>query len=1747
VKSNIGHTQAAAGLAGLIKMVLAMREGVLPPTLHAEVPSPHVDWSAGTVRLLTEATPWPRTAEPRRAGISAFGSSGTNAHVILEEAAGDPAAPDPGEPAGEPANGASSVPFAILVSGHSEAALAAQARQLSGFLGSSSDTDLRAVGRALATSRAMLRHRAALIAGDRAGLLSGLEMLASGAAAPGLVRGLARSRGKLAYLFTGQGSQHVGMGRELYAAHPVFAKAFDAAADMLDAELAVPLRSVLFGGQAEAAILDQTMYTQAALFAVEVALVRLLESWGVRPDAVAGHSLGELTAAHVAGVWSLEDACAVVAARGRLMQDLPAGGAMLAVAAPEAATESLLAGYADRVALAAVNGPAASVVSGDGDAIAAIARRAKEEGLRTKRLSVSHAFHSPQLDPMLEAFGQAAAAAVYRQPELTLVSNVTGRAASANELCSPQYWVRHARSTVRFADGVRTLENLGVLTFVELGPGGVLSAMARECLARPEDAALFPALRREQPEAETVALAVAGAWTRGTSVDWAAVHGGARRHVELPTYPFQRRRFWLDAVPGGAEAAAVGVRPAGHPLLAAAVPVAGSARVVCTGRLSRGSHPWLAGHAVSGAVLLPATAFAELAGRAGAEAGCPRVEELTIVAPAVLPDHGALLIQVVVDPPDEVVVGVRRSVRVYARQEAPADAHGWTLCADGTVSDSVEAPAAPPWRDWPPEGAEPVDVEEFYQERAAQGFEYAGPFQGLRAAWRQGNDVYLEAALPADAAADAARFAFHPALLDSALQALAFLPAADEGRRLPYALSGVTVHARGATAVRAMLSQTGPDSAELVLTDPTGEPVLTLERVVLRAHGPAALGAGDVSALIHEQVWDEPAEAAANGELADCELHHLDNLPADPVAAANQVLQIVRSWAEDPGRSGTRLVFVTSLAVVTGHPHPAADPAGAAVWGLLRSAATEYPGQLSLVDLDDTPASREALPSAVACALPEIAVRGGRLLAPRLRRRAPTADLRPPAGRWCVAVPERGTVENLACEPLPESGPVLGPGEVRIAVRAAGVNFRDALNVLGLYPGPEVPLGVEGAGVVVEAGSGVAGFVPGDRVLGMFPAAFATTAVADARTLARVPEGWSFAQAAAVPAVFLTAYYALFDLADLRAGETVLIHSAAGGVGQAAVQLARYAGAEVLATASHAKWTALRSAGLAEQAIASSRDLDFAERFGQATAGRGADVVLNSLAGDFVDASLRLLPRGGRFLEMGKTDVRDPAQVAASHPGVRYRAFDLAEAGPVRMGEILRVVLDLFQAGALRPLPLTTWDLRCVKDALRHVSQARHVGKVVLTVPRPLDPDATVLITGGTGALGRLVARHLAEDCGVRHLVLASRSGADAADAGRLRAELAALGAEAMIEACDVSDAEAVAGLLARIPADHPLTAVVHAAGVLDDAPIPALTPERLARAVGAKALGAWHLHQATRDADLSAFVLFSSVAGLLGPAGQAGYAAANACLDALAARRRAEGLPGVSLAWGMWEAGMAAAMESAHVARATRRGLGTLRVSEALSLLDTALDRPLPALTVLARLRLDVAAGRAGDAASDPNHPAPDGRQGQAGSAGSARGVEAPLPARLAGLSAAEQQSALLDLLRREAAVVLVRTDPEAIDPERGLLDLGFDSLTVVELRNRLAAATGVKLASTLAFDHPSLAAVAGHLRERLGLVADPAARALAGIVELGKVLGAVPADDPRRAEIAAALREIAGRGDDLLDHVSDDELFAELDDELS
>ncbi len=800
-------------------------------------------------------------------------------------------------------------------------------------------------------------------------------------------------------------------------------------------------------------------------------------------------------------------------------------------------------------------------------------------------------------------------------------------------------------------------------------------------------------------------------------------------------------------------------------------------------------------------------------------------------------------------------------------------------------------------------------------------------------------------------------------------------------------------------------------------------------------------------------------------------------------ACTQWMLALLQAWLADPRLAGSRLVLISCGAVAVNRSEDVPQLAAAPIWGLVRSAQSEEPGRFVLVDIDARDASWNGLAGTLAGALatdePQLAVRNGEVLAVRLAAVDSRELLQAPAdaAAWRLDLEERGTLERLAFLPSNDAVQPLAEGQVRVAMRAAGLNFRDVLIALDMYP-DEAVVGSEGAGVIVEIGPEVGDLAVGDRVMGMFFAGFAPLAVTERRLLARIPDGWSFTEAAAVPTAFLTAYHGLLDLAGLRAGERLLVHAAAGGVGMAAVQLARHLGAEVFATASPEKLGALMSLGLDEAHVASSRSLDFSERFRHATAGKGVDVVLNSLTGGFVDASLDLFPNGGRFIEIGRADVRDAGEVASSHPGVAYRAFALMDAGMDRIHELLGEVLELFQGGALRALPLTTWDLRRAPEAFRCMAQARHTGKNVLTLPAGIDPHGTVLITGATGSLGSLLARHLVREHGVRHLLLLSRSGSGAPGAAELEAQLVELGATTVaIVACDVSNRDELRAAIESLAQEHPLDAVIHAAGVLSDGVIGSLTAEQLERVMAPKVDAAWHLHELTENLSMSAFVLFSSSAGAAGSMGQGNYAAANSFLDALAAHRRAHGLPATSMAWGLWEATgeMASHLDEADLARLTRLGNMPLSAAEGLELFDRALAAD-EALVI--PMRLDPAALR-GAPRSDVVPPLLRGlARARPRTKGGAVGS---LARRLAGASEAERERVAVDLVRAQAAAVLGHASAQAIEERRAFKDLGFDSLTAVELRNRLALATGLRLPATLIFDHPNPTVLAHHLLSEL------------------------------------------------------------------
>ncbi|WP_405921986.1 type I polyketide synthase [Streptomyces sp. NBC_00122] len=1435
IKSNIGHAQAAAGVSGVIKSVMALRNGLMPKTLHVDEPSPEVDWEAGNVRLLTEARPWPRRADrPRRATVSSFGLSGTNAHLIVEEAPEPAVAPAPSVPATADAPAA----WPLLLSGSDEDGPARQAQALRARLLADPDLHLGDVAYTLATGRAALEHRGAVLAADTPSALRELDAFLAGDG----VRGSARAAGRTAFLFTGQGAQWLGMGRELYVSFPVFAEAFDAVCAEVDGHLGCSLREVVWGGDAEA--LNATAITQPALFALEVALFRLVEAWGVKPDVVAGHSIGELAAAHVAGVLSLADAARLVVARGRLMQALPAGGAMLAVQATEAEVLPLLS---DGVGVAAVNGPQSVVVSGVEAGVLAVGEHFSAAGRKTSRLSVSHAFHSALMDPMLDEFRTVAEALTFNAPRVQVVSTVSGELSEAWQ--SPEYWVGQVREAVRFADAVRTLEQQGVTRFLEIGPDGILTGLAAQSL---DDAVLVAAVRKNRSEPETLVASVAQLHVHGVAVDWEAFHAGTgARRVDLPTYAFQRTRYWLDAPAAVGDAAGLGQLPAGHPLLSAVVVSPETGAPVLTGRISVPTHPWLADHAVHGNVLLPGTAYVEMALRAGHEAGCAQLEELTQETPLLLPGNTGVAVQVVVGEADGTG---RRDVTVYSRAENLAADAAWTRNARGVLAPEPAVPAAD-LETWPPAGAEPVHVSGMYEDLAGLGYGYGPVFQGLTTAWRRGDELFAEIALPDHARTDAAAFALHPALLDAALHAERIFDADHEGpvrAALPFVWNGVTLHATGAAALRVRLTKPGPDAVALRITAPTGEPVATVESLVVREVSAEQLvGNGDSrGAQLFRVDWQAhqpsgaPASAQATVPLDDwvvvgsglagfrsvsslTDLAAEQRVPGTVVLTAPDVSDVfgttggvpeqVRTsvgrlldglgqWLADERFTDSRLVLVTRNAVVAGDGD-GVDCVQAPLWGVLRAAQAENPGRFTVVDLDEAPESVRALPAAVVSAETEIAVRRGEVLVPR----------------------------------------------------------------------------------------------------------YAAT------------------------------------------------------------------------------------------------------------------------------------------------------------------------------------------SGGAQPL---AWD-----------------------------PDGTVLITGGTGLLGAVLARHLVAEAGVRHLVLTSRRGTDAPGAAELQQELAASGATVRIVAVDAADRYALAALLDEIPAGHPLTGVVHAAGVMDNALVGAVTKEQVSKVLRPKVDAAWHLHELTKDLGLTAFVLYSSAGGQILSAGQATYAAANVFLDALAADRRAAGLAATSLAWGLWEGtvGEGPELTEADLRRMGRSGVLELSFGDGLALFDAALGRD---EALLAPVRLDRAAlrERADEIpallralAGPPARKAV--KAAAVPSAGSGDTGGSLVRGKLAGLEGGPERVRYLEeLVRGHAAAVLGHGDPSGVAADRGFTELGLDSLGAIELRNRLQKATGLRLPATLMFDYPNSAALAGFLLEELE--PEPAAAAAAEPLDedgIRRALLSIPAARLRESGLLDALLGLA------------------------
>jgi acyl transferase domain-containing protein/NADPH:quinone reductase-like Zn-dependent oxidoreductase len=2159
VKTNLGHLEAAAGVTGLIKLVLSLQRQQIPAHLHFKTPSPHIAWGDQPLKVPTALMDWEPIGGRRIAGVSSFGFSGTNAHVVIEEAPSEPgrdnpfalslskghpepveglvpgetrlrqaqpersgAQPDPSTGSGRTGSGAVQL---FVLSARDEAALADTARRFATSLAGRPDSELPDLCFTAAISRASFAQRATVLARSVAELCERLLALAEGREVDGVrtERVTRRDPARIAFLFTGQGAQYAGMAHSLYAQQPVFRTALDACAQALDGVLPQPLLDVVFAEQGSA--IDETRYTQPALFSIEYALAKLWAAWGVAPDLVMGHSVGEYAAACLAGVMTLPQALALIAERGRLMQSLPAGGAMAAIFAAEADVAEAVVPFAAQLSIAAVNAPAQTVVSGAAAAVDAVCERFSARGVRCQKLPVSHAFHSPLVDPVLEAFERAAAATSMSRPQLRLVSNLTGQLAEvtgANAITHPAYWRRHVREAVRFADGLRTLAALKPDICIEVGPHPTLLNFAEDLPVR------VPTLRKGRADADQLAESLAALYLAGAPIDWRAVWSASgTRLTDLPSTPFRRERCWFQARP---PAAARSGTPTGHPLLGTRLRSPLRDLVQFETTLRSDDQQYLADHQVQGRVILPATGFLEMA----------------LAASRVVQGAARAVTDVVISEPLVFEPGEARTLQLLLRRSADTQADtfeilslgdgepddAWHTHVQGSYGEADAAPAHESAEAIRARCTEALDAATHYANLAARQLAFGPALQGVQRIVRRDGEALGEIALPPTAGR--ADYVMHPALLDASLQVMAAaLPAqAAAGRAyLPLAIGRLALHRAHGERLSSHVRITPGGSAdtlkaELVLFDTHGT-VATMSGIALRA---AAVPTAAIDEPVYRIAWEPvpdagwlptPAELAAQAgprldelsrehDLADYQqafvaleamsaawiaralvelgwspatgervqadelarrlklapryhrllprllailaedgwlrhdgdaftvanwhpvsdpaqrvaplvqchpasrprimltancgavladilagradpLHQLfpngspelaealyrdapeakaynqllretvraalarlpagqrlrilevgggtggttawvaPMLPADRcdylftdigplmvararerfgvhpfmrfqpldlegslamqlagqhfdlVIAANvihatadlartlgQVRQVLapggtllmlevagmERWIDitfgltdgwwrftdtalrpaypllsrarwlalldelgfeaaaiDAPQPNSREVLLAArrpvqavdavpasgwllvgdrsgvgealaarmraegheVTIASADAEPAsllvgrplrgivhlgalelavpdarsaaslidtqraslgsllklvqalgaqsfaagttprlwiatrgAQPVGegdvpnplqAPVWGFAKVVALEHPElRATRIDLDGND-DVDVLWQAIGADgdEPQLALRGGKAFVARLVHGS-AEPFEPAPVRLEKAA--SGVFDEMPLVPMARRAP--GPGEVEIRVRAAGLNFRDIMNAVALRADPE-PLGGECAGTVVALGEGVEGFAVGDAVVATGEACFASFMTTGAQHVSPLPRGIGYAEGATLPFALMTAWHALHMLGGIRAGMTVLIHAAAGGVGMAALQIAQRAGATVFATAgSDAKRALLRAHGAAH--VLNSRTLDFEAEIARLTDGRGVDLVLNSLAGEFIPASVRSLSAQGSFLEIGKRDIWSLSQFRELRPQARYHAIDLNAQryqDPAAAQALFADVMGAVQRGELKPLPLHAFPLARGGEAFRFMAQARHTGKVVLTQHdalqaslRALTPRGVYLVTGGLSGLGLLTAGRLVER-GARHLVLVGRRAASPAAQATLDA-MRAQGAQVQAVQADMSRADEVARVLDGIArGGQPLRGVIHSAGVLEDGALLQQDWPRFVRPLGPKLDGSWALHVLTRGEPLDFFVLYSSMASVLGSRGQANHAAANAFMDALAAHRRALGLPGLSISWGAWsEVGAAADRQVDQ--RVAARGIDVITPTHGLELLEKLMRAEAAHAGVFpVRWERFLAGGDAHGrfVAHFTEHAKGAGKPGaKHADAKPAVAAGAALIDELKQATPQRRRERLLGFVAEHVARVVDAPSAQAIDPRQPLNELGLDSLMAVELRNRLGTGLGLarSLPATLVFDHPTLEALAAYL-EALVVPAAPVAEA--------------------------------------------------------
>ena len=1797
VKSNIGHLETAAGIAGLIKVALSLKNQQIPPSLHFQPPNPNIDFTKLGLQMTEHLTPWTPGHQPRIAGVNSFGFGGTNAHIVLEEA----------PPFPEKANFSQSErAFHLLtLSAKTESALGSLCLRYQDFLDTHPVTSIANICFSANTRKSQFNHRLVIWGENREQLSKNLEKYPIYSQEMRAEPGYRYSKvpdnipSQIVFLFTGQGSQYVNMGRELYETQPYFRQIIDQCAVILKNYLDISLIDLLYPDTEtnQTDLIDHTAYTQPALFALEYAMAQLWQSWGITPSVVLGHSLGEYVAACVAGVFSLEDGLKLVTKRGQLMQNLPSGGAMVAVLASEEIISDCMTDYPD-IAIAAINGSQSWVLSGKNKDIEAIIARLTSQGLKNTPLTVSHAFHSPLMKPMLAQLRQVAAEITYHQPKINIISNLTGDFIT-EDMANPDYWCLHSLSCVRFADSMKTLQKYGYQVFIEMGPQPILLGMGQNNWEKDSFSELplwLPSLRPGYSDWQQVLNTLGELFLWGIPINWTEFDRPySRLLVSLPTYPFQRQSYWWKTDLFTLK------KPISHPLLGPKIISQKTSEICFQSQISVNSPSYLKEHCLNGTPVFPGAAYLEMALSAGSQ---------------VFPDH-EIYVNSVKFEQLLVLTEIPVNLQLILREETPdsylfeiftlvSDTASKTHYASGRIMRNK-----PENRDIKPnlnqikaKCPQSLSVAEHYLHCQEQGLSYGIPFQGVKQLWygdRQGlSRIHLCDSL----FSEAEPYCIHPTVLDACFQGLgAIISKLNlEKTYLPIGVEQLTLYDPCPGVVWSYIALDSPSEtqkdilkANLRLWDDTGkiigdiqglslcainrqslsgllrnsetftqedtlyEVVWQIKKKIIKpgvetqnylifldkgelgldlanylrqqGHNPILVFQGKYYQKLGEDYTLDPSQLEDFGQLfrdLSQNNHSIDNivhlwgiteekdlLNMQKIGCYSllSLIQVIHSLKLS---TTPRLYLVTRGTQAVTPDQTFLNPWSASIWGLGRVIRLEYPDLPCItLDLDGIPFPEEISLLTTEITSPDeedqIAYRESQRYVPRLLpKKLALNRLNSP---FQLKISQYGSLDNLVLVPLTHSS--LKSDEVEIEVYAAGLNFRDVLNGLGMLQpyleemgfanATEIPFGGECAGKIVAIGELVTDFKVEDEVIAALAlGSLASFVTVKAQFVTLKPKNLSFIEAATLPTAFLTAYYGLHTLARIKVGDRILIHSAAGGVGQAAVQLAQRAEAKVFATASSSKKSALQEMGVLQ--VMNSRTLDFADEIMRLTDGKGVDLILNSLNGEYIPKNLEILSENGRLIEIGKIGIWSQEQVKQKRQDISYFPFDLltiAQKEPNLIAALWSKLISAFEKGDLKPLPHTVFPIEESVKAFRYMASAQHIGKVILTFPKNSSfslknhLNDAYLITGGWGALGLQVAQWLAEK-GAKQLVLTGRS-EPSPQALKIISNLQRSGTQIKIIKADLSDSDQVNHIFTEFNSNSPkkgnkqhkapltLRGVIHAAGVLDDGLLLNQNWERFETVMKPKIIGTWNLHQATKDRNLDFFVCFSSIVSLIGSPGQGNYSAANGFMDALMQHRRMLKLSGLSINWGPWsDSGMAADSERQNHFSAL--GIRMITPEWGLEMLEKILFHKEPQigiflvnwslfLTQISRHSCSPFLSSVNKNKSPAFNSQDLIRPQKSNIIKSLQEGRNNLLQSLEKVNPIQQNQLLLSYLQTQVAKVLGFSSSDFIDPYQEFSEFGMDSLMAVELKNNLQADLGVSLATNLIFDYATVSSLRDYL----------------------------------------------------------------------